>query len=136
MEPEVAAKIARYFAADANVLAVYLFGSQAKGKAKAGSDIDLAILLQEKPAFDYRLEAMSKLAPLLQRDVDVVVLDQCGLIMQHQVLKYGILLFERDRRKRKAFEILSRKMYLDFLPAHRLYVAKMAERLLQEASHG
>lgn len=136
MDKAVTEKIRDYFSSDPNVVAVYLFGSQARGRAKASSDIDLAVLLAEKPDFDYRLKAMDELSALLQKPVDVVILDQCGLIMQRQVLKYGILLFERDSRKRKAFEILSRKMYLDFLPAHRLYVSKMEERILRRVEHG
>ncbi|MBI1921463.1 MAG: nucleotidyltransferase domain-containing protein [Geobacter sp.] len=123
-------KIRDYFSTDPNVLAVYLFGSHAKGKARAGSDIDLAVLLDEKPEYDYRLRVMSELADLLKAEVDALVLKQCGILMQRQVLRYGIVLFERDRRARIAFEILSRKMYFDFLPAHRRYVAKMEERIL------
>lgn len=130
MDEGIRDKIRAYFSADPNVVAVYLFGSHAKGRAKAGSDIDLALLLRENPEYDYRLRVMSELADLLKAEVDVLVLRQCGILMQRQVLRYGIVLFERDRRTRIAFEILSRKMYFDFLPAHRRYVAKMEERIL------
>lgn len=136
MKKSMTETIIQYFAPDRRVIAVYLFGSQARGKAKSASDVDLAVLLAEKPDFDYRLKAMDELSGLLQKPVDVVIIDQCGLIMQRQVLKYGILLYELDSRKRKAFEILSRKMYLDFLPAHRLYVSKMEERILRRVENG
>jgi predicted nucleotidyltransferase len=129
-------KLAEYFSTDENVIAVYVFGSHARGRAKASSDVDVAVLLDEKPGFDYRLKAMAELAELLRRAVDVVLLRQCGLLMQRQVLKYGKLIFERDSRKRKAFEIISRKMYFDFLPSHRLYVEKMKERLLKGGGRG
>jgi len=128
--------IRTFFAGDEAVTAVYLFGSQAAGKATAKSDIDLAVLLREKPAYDYRLRAMSELARLLKTEVDVLVLDQCGILMQRQVLKHGIVLYERDKRTRLAFEIRSRKMYFDFLPAHRLFVRKMEERLLKGKCNG
>jgi len=130
MDEFINQKIRAYFSADPNVIAVYLFGSHAKGKARAGSDIDLALLLRENPEYDYRLRVMSELADLLKAEVDVLVLRQCGILMQRQVLRYGIALFERDRKARISFEILSRKMYFDFLPAHRHYVAKMEERIL------
>lgn len=136
MHKSITDAVAHYFVPDLNVMAVYLFGSQARGRAKTSSDVDLALLLERKPDFDYRLKAMAELSEFLHKPVDVVILDQCGVIMQRQVLKYGILLFERDSRKRKAFEILSRKMYLDFLPAHRLYAAKMEERLLRRGKDG
>lgn len=136
MDEFIRDKIRAYFSSDPNVLAVYLFGSHAKGKARTGSDIDLALLLKEKPVYDYRLKVMTELANLLGTEVDVLVLDQIGILMQRQVLKYGIVLFERDRRARIAFEIRSRKIYFDFLPAHRLYVAKMVERLSREVPNG
>ena len=136
MDRELIDKIGTYFEADANVAAVYLFGSYAKGKAGPASDIDLAVLLREKPAYDYRLRVMSELAEILKTETDVLVLNQCGILMQRQVLRYGIVVFERDRRGRIAFEIRSRKMYFDFLPAHRRHVAKMMQRLLGEAHHG
>lgn len=136
MDRAVTEKIRDYFAADPNVVAVYLFGSHAKGRAGAGSDIDLAVLLREKPEYDYRLRVMCELADLLKTEVDALILDQCGILMQRQVLKYGIVLFERDRRPRIAFEIRSRKLYFDFLPAHRLYVRKLEERLLKGGGNG
>ena len=37
-------KIARYFSKKKEIGAVYLFGSQAKGKARENSDIDLGVL--------------------------------------------------------------------------------------------
>lgn len=136
MDEFIRENIRAYFSSDPNVLAVYLFGSHAKGKARTGSDIDLALLLKEKPEYDYRLKVMTELANLLGTEVDVLILDQIGILMQRQVLKYGVVLFERDRRARIAFEIRSRKMYFDFLPHHRLYVSKMLERLSREAPNG
>lgn len=136
MDYAVTETIRAYFSADSNVTAVYLFGSRAKGTATAKSDIDLAVLLREKPEYDYRLRVMSELSSLLKTEVDVLVLDQCGILMQRQVLKHGIVLCERDRRARTAFEIRSRKMYFDFLPAHRLYVKALEERLLKGVGNG
>jgi predicted nucleotidyltransferase len=129
-------KISEYFSDDENVIAVYVFGSHARGRAKASSDVDVAVLLEKNPEFDYRLKVMAELGELLQRPVDVVSLRQCGLVLQRQVLKYGVLVFEGDSRKRKAFEIISRKKYFDFQPYHRHYVAKMKERLLKGAGNG
>lgn len=65
MKKSMTETIIQYFAPDRRVIAVYLFGSQAKGKAKSASDVDLAVLLAEKPDFDYRLKAMDELSGLL-----------------------------------------------------------------------
>lgn len=136
MEKAATDTIRAYFSADRNVTAVYLFGSQATGKATADSDIDLAVLVKERTEYDYRLRVMSDLEALLKAKLDVLVLNQCGILMQRQVLKHGIVLHEGDRSGRIAFEIRSRKMYFDFLPAHRLYVRRMEERLLKGDRNG
>jgi len=44
---KIAGKIVNYFAKEPGVAAVYLYGSQARGDAKAASDIDLAVLVTD-----------------------------------------------------------------------------------------
>lgn len=53
-------KIKEYFAKVKAVKLVYLYGSYAAGKAKEDSDIDLAVLVDEKKAdsLDVQLRAM------------------------------------------------------------------------------
>ena len=112
--------LADYLAAQTEVIAAYLFGSQAKGTARAGSDVDVALLLD--PAFDleshfaYRLEQTVALELACRRSVDVIILNQTSLVLRNQVLKYGRLIYERDHRQRVAFEVQSRFAYYDFKP--------------------
>lgn len=117
-------RLGEYFAARAEVIAAYLFGSQAKGKATADSDIDIAFLLS--PDFDlqehfmYRIERMVELEQLCRRSVDVVILNQAAPILRNQVLRYGRLVYERDHRQRVAFEVRSRQAYYDLQPMLKL----------------
>ena len=112
--------LADVFANRTEVVAAYLFGSQARATATAGSDVDVALLLD--PAFDleshfaYRLEPMVALESVCRRSVDVVILNQASLVLRNQVLRYGRLIFERDHRQRVAFELQSRFAYYDFKP--------------------
>lgn len=113
-------RLREYFANRAEVLAAYLFGSQAKGTTTAGSDVDVAILLSPdldlQTQFMYRIERMVELEQLCQRPVDVVLLNQATPVLRNQVLKYGRLVYERDHRQRVTFEVRSRQAYYDFQP--------------------
>lgn len=128
-------RLGGYFAGHAEVIAAYLFGSQAKGKATADSDVDIALLLS--PDFDlqeyfmYRIERMVELEQFCQSPVDVVILNQAPLVLRNQVLKHGRLVYERDHRQRVAFEVRSRQAYYDFQPMlallHRALVRQIKE---------
>ena len=49
MKKAVLAKISQFFASQEGVVAVYLYGSQAKKIATAKSDLDLAVLFDRRP---------------------------------------------------------------------------------------
>ena len=53
------------------------------------------------------------LSNLLHRDVDLVVFGQVTPLLQHQILKYGRLVYEADVRDRVRQEIVARRHYLD-----------------------
>lgn len=62
----------------AGVLALYLFGSQARGEAGDGSDVDVAIEID--PRVEFSLVEMGEVHAVLEetlgRDVDVVLRDR------------------------------------------------------------
>ncbi|MBU0967461.1 MAG: nucleotidyltransferase domain-containing protein [Proteobacteria bacterium] len=107
------------------VIAVYLFGSQAKGASRQGSDLDLAILVSE-PARDFPLlQFQVDLEGMVSSPVDVVVLNRAGEVLKYHVRRDGKLLYEKDSRERKNFEIRSRKYFEDFQYLHNRYVKKV-----------
>ncbi|AEG15288.1 DNA polymerase beta domain protein region [Desulfofundulus kuznetsovii DSM 6115] len=102
----------------ADVLAAYLFGSLARGRGKQDSDVDIAVLfspsMEDKfTRFNRRLEMEIALEENLKRPVQVVDLGTASPGLQHQVRKYGLLLVDKDRPYRIAFEVRSRRRYLD-----------------------
>ena len=111
--------LTEYLAAQPDVIVAYLFGSRVTGRARAESDVDVAVLLNEEDSaarFERRLQMMVEVSRVCAREADVIVLNDAPLILQHQVLKHGRLLYERDRRARVEFEVLSRKIYFDYKP--------------------
>ncbi|MGH7857145.1 MAG: type VII toxin-antitoxin system MntA family adenylyltransferase antitoxin [Candidatus Binatia bacterium] len=102
-----------------DLAAAYLFGSVARGEAGPTSDVDLAVLFGATPpptleglAFDLQ----DDLGRELGRPVQLVVLDRAPVDLVHRVLRDGILVLERDRSRRIAFEVRSRNEYFDLVP--------------------
>lgn len=110
--------------APADVLAVYLFGSRARGTARPSSDVDLAVLLRIAPAPTLGGVARD-LEATIERAVgipaEVVVMNTAPPDLVHRILRDGELLLDRDRAARIRFEVQSRNEYFDLAPVRRLY---------------
>ena len=109
---------------DPEVLAVYLYGSRARGTARPDSDVDLALLLRRPPA--PTLGGVSRnLEPLLERElrlrVEAIILNAAPPDLAHRVLRDGIVVLDRDRPARLRFEVQSRNEYFGLEPVRRLY---------------
>jgi predicted nucleotidyltransferase len=102
------------------VSAAWVFGSVATGKDRPDSDIDIAVLfiegLDKHIRFDMRLAIAAELTDLTGRQVDVIDMQAAPLLLQHQVRRFGYLLFEKDHAYRVDFDVKSRREFLDFYP--------------------
>ena len=106
-------KIAEKFDA---VEVLYLFGSYASGRASCGSDVDVAIFVDDCAYMDdplLDLEIGVLLEGQLDRAVDVVVMNRVSPVLQHEVLRSGRRMFERSAARRAVYELTSFKNYLD-----------------------
>ncbi|MEX2400260.1 MAG: nucleotidyltransferase domain-containing protein [Rhodothermales bacterium] len=93
------------------VQAIYLFGSQAKGRVHRESDIDLAILAPEPVAPEDRLDVQEELSVRFRSDVDLVDLMSASTVMRMQVVTTGSLLFEDEPAVRHFFEMRTLSAY-------------------------
>lgn len=95
-----------------------LFGSNARGDAREGSDVDVAIGLvpgTRLAAYDIG-DLVSRLESRTARTVDLVILDEAPPAIAYRVFRDGVEVFVRDRSAlvdRKARAILE---YLDYQP--------------------
>lgn len=108
------------------LLAVYLYGSTARGEHTDKSDVDLGLFYREEPPRTLdspprRLESRLELA--LRRTVQVVVMNSAPPDLVHRILRDGILCLDRDRSARIRFEVKARNEYFDLLPYLRRYRA-------------
>lgn len=126
--------IVEYLNRQPEVLAAYIFGSLARGRFRADSDIDVAVLLAptvgDKPTrFEKRLDLEIALEQLVHRPVQVVDLELAPPFLQHQIRKHGILVLEKDRSRRITQEVAARRLYLDMQPVYRQRSAAVFKRL-------
>lgn len=95
------------------ILVLYLFGSHASGTANIKSDLDIAIFTNgcEPPTMDLELEVYLQQA--LKKPVDVVIMQKVSPILQHEVLRNKIRIFEKETDRRAFLENQSLRAYLD-----------------------
>ena len=113
-----------------DVLAAHVFGSVARQRTHATSDVDIAVLVSDEvmksDPFRYRLKLMSDLMSALHRtDVDLILLNQATPLLAHRVLRDGKLILERSPSSRVRFQVHAVNQYLDTQPMRDLYRARL-----------
>lgn len=83
-----------------DLVAVYQFGSQARGTARPTSDIDLAVLSANPIPAEQIFHLAQELAICLHRDVDLVDLRSASTVMRMQVLTTGQCLGTKTFKQR------------------------------------
>ncbi|RLT39931.1 MAG: nucleotidyltransferase domain-containing protein [Chloroflexi bacterium] len=111
-----------------DIVAAYLFGSQATGRVHPGSDVDIAVLLDEDalpqttgwggPLLSRRLDLIAAAERFADCEVDVITLNNASPLLSFEVLRKGRLLYEGNRRERVEFEVQTGKNYADLLPMY------------------
>lgn len=110
--------------APSDIVAVYLYGSRARGTASRGSDVDLGVLLKAPPApalSDVARDLESTVERALGLPVEVVIVNTAPADLVHRILRDGLVLLDRDRAARLRFEVQSRNEYFDLEPVRRRY---------------
>ena len=92
-------------------MALYQFGSQAKGSARPESDVDLAVLAHHPISAFSLFELAQELAAQLHRDVDLLDLSAASTVMRMQVISTGKCLAAPDEAARREFEMYAYSDY-------------------------
>jgi predicted nucleotidyltransferase len=114
---ELIDKIAEYFAEKPEVVAVYLFGSYARGREKEGSDVDLGILLDRDVSSDKNdlgTIYLIDLARILRKDLHIVIMNGAGEGIIAQIFKHGKCIFQRNSRGLAHFRTARYSMIAEF----------------------
>ena len=110
---------------DPDVLAVILFGSQARGTAGPESDVDVCLVLEAgAPA---RLEMSHKrLDYVAGSDLDIKIFQQLPLYIRSRVLKEGRVLSVRDEDRLYDLAFRTARAFEDFRPYYQRYLDTVA----------
>jgi predicted nucleotidyltransferase len=119
-------RIVRFFEARPEVIAVYLFGSRARGRAKETSDVDLAILVDPDVKVDepeLNRDLIVGLSRALRKDIHLVILNRAGELLSAQVFKYGKCLYNSKPGILSGFRTVQFSKIVDFA-----YLRNMMEK--------
>ena len=103
------------------VALAYLFGSAARGQTTPFSDVDIALVLEERAALPSRLHFELEIEDQLAArcglsQADVHVINDAPLELRGEVVTEGKLMYARDEDARIEFETRTRMEYFDFQP--------------------
>ena len=115
----------------------YLFGSVATGRARGGSDVDVAVVLEPSLPAERYVELSLELARRLSAasgvgGIEVVVLNDAPLPLLGRAVRERIVLFSRDEPFRVRFEGKVLKEFFDF----QIHAAPMDRELLRATAEG
>jgi len=132
----ISEKLRPYFKDKKNVLLVILFGSFGTPDETTLSDIDIAVLLEDKIALMDELKLSADLSIILKRDdVDLVLLRNAPVNIAHKALSTGRIIYKGDHLKVADFVEETLNAYRDYGYRLRKIDNEFDERL-QEEYHG
>ncbi len=96
-------------------LAVYLIGSRARGQERADSDIDIAVVVQDRQKADLRqiLAVLTEKFPPEKLHLSLVDLAHTSPLFLYQIAKEGQLLFTSDENFPSLFAAQAMQRYFD-----------------------
>ena len=117
---EALEKIEKFAESNGAIVAAHVFGSSAAGRERRGSDVDISIMIRGSMDGFERVRLETELSNLIGKDADLVIFGLASPLLQHQILQYGRLVYEADRRERIRQETAVRREYLDSLVLYRM----------------
>lgn len=126
--PNLSRAVANY----PQIIAVYLYGSYARGEPGPLSDADFAVLtepeLSMKETFELRLDLIEQILRIIHDDeVDLVMLSEVPPLLAYEVIRGGKVIFCRDDIKKTQYETTAISRYLDWKPFSRVYQGYLFE---------
>jgi predicted nucleotidyltransferase len=120
------------------IIAAYLFGSRAK-KAKVGplSDYDFGIQISKKVPETKYSDIQIQIATELMHTIhcnktDVVVLNNAPLLLKHQIISTGKLIYNKEPAERALMVFDTLAKYLDWQYFENLFSTSLIKKVAEE----
>lgn len=110
---------------DADVVAVFLFGSRARVESVPGSDIDICLMLHPGN-YGPMLLHQKRLSYLKEGNADVHIFSQLPLYIRHRVLKEGKILLCQDEDLLYEIAFRTAQAFEDFRHLYYGYLEELA----------
>jgi predicted nucleotidyltransferase len=117
MKNNLTTRLKQYFKDKPEVIAVYLFGSQATGEKKRSSDVDVGILLNTKDRateLEKRNQYMVDLADILRKEIHPIILNSAGEELMRQIFAKGDCILIKNQKKLSLFKMTMFARIADF----------------------
>ncbi len=113
---------------ESQLLAVYLYGSAARGALRRDSDVDLAFLGRHSPSATAVLSVVAELEEILERDVDLVDMRKAPTVLRAQVVAKGRRIHTGDAVEADTFAMYALSDYATLEEERRPVVESMLAR--------
>ena len=127
--------IESFFENKKDIIAVYLFGSYADGRERAASDVDLAILFdnRDREAVNQRLDKyLVGISRSLRKDAHLIAMDFAGEELLKQIFKKGKCLVVNDSKKLAYFKMMAYSKIVNF----HYYRSQMQSGIVRKVMEG
>ena len=117
MKKNLTIRLKTFFKDKPEVVAVYIYGSQATDKTGDSSDVDIGILLDtsERAAqIEKRNQYMVELANILRKEIHPVILNSAGEELMRQIFAKGKCILVKDQKKLSLFKMTMFARIADF----------------------
>ena len=115
LDPSLVAKLRSALSSGPPLRLAVLFGSQATGRARAGSDFDIAILpVDLELSLREELALAAALSDVTATEVDLVRLDKDDPLLHREIALHGDCLFEREPGAFSAYRADAISRWIEF----------------------
>ena len=116
MKKKLSEEISKYFINKDEVVAVYIFGSYAKGLERSFSDLDIGILFNEneRDIINKINLYMIELSRITRKDIHPVILNSTSEELMRQIFSKGKCILVNDSKKLSIFKTTMYSRISDF----------------------
>lgn len=121
-------KIIEIIKSNVEVEVIYVFGSYGTERYNSESDIDIAFSGKSEISKEIMKKIWYELVDKLEHEIDLVDINNCGLIIKKEIILKGRLIFEREKGLSEKMKYRIYSLYGQYLEDVSIVKDKIKER--------